>query len=197
MAYKKVKGKNLKVARVVAAVLVIIALIVLLWDCNNFFIKMYYPVKFSETVTKYANEFNVDEFWIFAIIKAESNFNEKAESPKHAMGLMQITSNTGKWGAEKIKLLEYKDEYLFKPDFNVRIGTWYFAKLLKEFGNNTELALAAYNGGSGNVHRWLSQKIISTNSSITSGIPYKETRDYVKKVKKLYLQYRKLYENNN
>jgi soluble lytic murein transglycosylase len=111
-----------------------------------------------------------------------------------ARGLMQITEKTGNWGAEELKLDSYSSEQLFDPETNISIGCWYLSVLFNEF-KNTDLVLAAYNGGSGNVNQWLRDGRLRSSSTGLNGIPYKETEKYVKKVNNSYRIYKRLYEN--
>lgn len=107
---------------------------------------------------------------LHAVITAESNYNARAVSSKGAAGLMQLMPAT----ARRYGVADRSD-----PAENVRGGTRYLKDLLKLFGNDLKLTLAAYNAGENAVARF--------GNRIP---PYRETRDYVKKVMELYDQYR-------
>jgi len=70
---------------------------------------------------------------------------------------------------------------LLEPSFNLRIGIWYLGTLHREFGSPV-MALAAYNGGRGRVRRWLEEGIWDGREHTISSIPYKETRDFIRRV---------------
>ncbi|AVD35707.1 lytic transglycosylase domain-containing protein [Clostridioides difficile] len=151
--------------------------------------KFLYPKKYSEYVEKYSKEFNLDENIVYSVIKAESKFNSSAVSKKEAKGLMQILDITRDWGAEELNL---KNVDIFDPETNIRLGCWYLSKLYKEFGK-LDLVIAAYNGGSGNVKKWLENNEYSKDGENLHDIPFKQTSKYVEKVKNNYEQYNKIY----
>jgi soluble lytic murein transglycosylase-like protein len=104
---------------------------------------------------------------IKAIIKVESNYNAKAVSPKGARGLMQLMPGTAK---------RFGVSDSFDPEQNIIGGVKYLRFLFEEFGeNNLDLVLAGYNAGE--------QAVKKYNNQIP---PYRETKQYVKKVMALY-----------
>jgi soluble lytic murein transglycosylase len=153
-----------------------------------------YPLKYEDLVEKYSKRYDLDPFLVMAVIKVESSFRYNAVSQKNARGLMQITEGTGRWGADKLGMKDYSAEMLFEPEANIHIGCWYLNSLYRQFGD-TDLVLAAYNAGSGNVSKWLSDKDLSSDGRVLDRIPFRETERYIKKVKNSYIIYKKLYEN--
>lgn len=145
--------------------------------------------EYKSYVDKYSEEYNLDKNLVYSIIKTESNFNKDAVSIKKAMGLMQITEGTAKWGAEEIGIGEFNIDLLFDPETNIRIGCWYISRLLNQY-KSLESALAAYNAGSGNVTKWLNDTAYSSDGITLKHIPFKETKNYLFKVK----FFKKLYE---
>lgn len=124
---------------------------------------------FSQEIEAAAQFFIVDKSLIRAIIHAESAYQPEALSPRGAQGLMQLLPITQQ---------ELQVEDAFDPASNIRGGTRYLARLLREFDQNVELAAAAYNAGPGAVHHH-------------GGVPpYPETREYVRRIKILYRRYR-------
>ena len=132
-------------------IVIVISLILILLNLDNI-LKLVYRQDYSEYVEKYAEENEVDPLLIYAIIKAESNFDDDAVSNKGAMGLMQLMDNTAKEVATN-ELMEYtSNETLYNPEKNIQIGVKYYANLKEIFGNDM-IALAAYNAGMGTVNR--------------------------------------------
>lgn len=173
--------------------ILIILVILIVIICNKKILMQIYKTSYNEYVEKYAKENDIDPLLIYAIIKAESNFNPVAVSNKGACGLMQIMDNTAKEVAQN-NVMEYESGVtLYNAEKNIKIGVTYFAGLLKEFGN-INIALAAYNAGSGNVNSWIKNGIIKSDGSDIENIPFKETNIYVRKILRDYKIYKKIYK---
>lgn len=157
-------------------------------------LKTIYPTSYSEYVEKYAKEYGVDPFLIYAIIKAESNFNPNVVSSSNAVGLMQLMDATAEELARKLDIHYVKNVSLYNPELNIRLGTKYFSDLLKEYQGNQLLAMTAYNAGIGNVKKWIDQGIIRKDGSDIENIPFKETNSYVRKILRDYKIYLDLYK---
>ena len=181
--------KHLKIL-IIVLMLVIIILVLILNKSD--IMKWFYVIEYSEYVEEYSEEYEVDKYLIYACIKAESNFNEKAESKKGAKGLMQLMDSTGQEIAKGLNM-EIDDDDLFNPEINICLGTKYISKLFQKY-QNIELALAAYNAGSGNVDSWINKGILKIDGSDIENIPFKETNNYVRKILKDYRIYKQLYE---
>ncbi|NLZ54482.1 MAG: lytic transglycosylase domain-containing protein [Thermoanaerobacteraceae bacterium] len=151
-----------------------------------------YPLKYEQSIISYATEYGIDPYLVASVIRVESNFSPKVVSKRGAIGLMQIMPKTAIWAAEQMEIEDFQVENLQNPDLNIRIGTWYLSSLLNEFDNNTTLALAAYNGGRGNVANWLAQGRLKQQKE--EEIPFPETRNFVMRVKKSYKWYKRLYK---
>ncbi|MBZ9688258.1 lytic transglycosylase domain-containing protein [Clostridium estertheticum] len=178
--------------KTIIKILSLILLVIILINIKSIF-KIFYPMKYEDHIVKYSQRYNVDPLLVAAVIKVESNFNEKAISPRGAYGLMQIMPDTGLWIAKNMKLKDYKEEKLYDNEINIAMGCWYINNLNTEFNGDIELVLAAYNGGRGNVQKWLSDKQYSKDGKKIDNIPFGETDKYVKKVKTNYNIYFKLY----
>ncbi|WP_373898957.1 lytic transglycosylase domain-containing protein [Haloimpatiens sp. FM7315] len=152
-----------------------------------------YPYKYNSYIEMYSDKYKVDPYLVLAIIKAESNFDENAKSHRNAIGLMQLTPETAEWISIKLKMKDFSEDILYKPEINISMGSWYVNDLKKEFKNNLDLMLAAYNAGRGNVGKWLKDSNYSDDGKKLKYIPFKETDKYVKKVKVNYNIYKSLY----
>ena len=156
---------------------------------------MMYPKTYQEVVKVYQEKYEVEENLIFAVIKAESDFNKEAISSHNAIGLMQLMEETAKDVARKNDIPldgEKVREELLEVDKNIQIGTCYLSTLMQKY-KNKEVALAAYNAGIGTVDGWIEKGIIQEDGSDIENIPYKETNNYVRKILRDYKIYENLY----
>lgn len=154
-----------------------------------------FPLDYVDYINRYSKEYDIDPLLVSAIINVESKYNKDAVSPKDAKGLMQIGPTTGKWAGEELNIENYNENMLFIPETNIRIGIWYLSKLKSEFGDNLDLILAAYNAGSGNVQKWRLDSIYSKDGVNLDNIPFKETAEYLVKVKSNLKVYNLVYNN--
>lgn len=150
-----------------------------------------FPMKYSETVERYAAETGLDSDLIYGVIHTESKFQEDAVSPMDAKGLMQINEITGTFISEKLGMADFSDSDLFIPETNIRMGTWYLAYLIEQFGGETE-GLAAYNAGPSRVRSWLADPEYGDGVNLTD-IPFEETVNYILRVRQRQKIYRVLY----
>jgi soluble lytic murein transglycosylase len=178
------------------SIIIIVVLILLLnvIKVQNIILKKIYPISYSEYVYKYSKEYDVDPLLVFAIIKAESNFNPNVVSSSNAIGLMQLMDSTAEELATKLDITFAEKSSLYNPELNIRLGTKYFSNLAKEYDGNIALALTAYNAGIGTVKRWIEQGTIKEDGSDIENIPYKETNNYVRKILRDYKIYEELYD---
>ena len=187
------KIKRIFIIILIFVLVVGIAKIVNTSSIKQLILKKMYPMTYSEYVYKYSEENDIDPLLIFAIIKAESNFNSTVVSSSNAKGLMQLMESTAEEIMEKNLQEEFNKEMLFNPEDNIKIGTAYFAILLERYNGNIPIALTAYNAGIGKVDSWIEDGIIKADGSDVENIPYKETNNYVRKILRDYKIYQHIY----
>ena len=180
---------------IISTVIMILIIAILFVLFKDKLLKILYPKTYSEIISVYAEEYDVEENLIYAVIKAESNFDSNAVSNRDAIGLMQIVEETAIDVAKKNNIdidTENIEEEILDIDNNINIGTKYLSTLLKQYGN-IEVALAAYNAGIGTVNNWIEKQVIQADGSDIENIPYKETNNYVRKILRDYRIYNELY----
>ena len=118
---------------------------------------------YDDLINEHARKNGVREDLVRAVVQVESAFNPYARSPKGALGLMQLMPAT----ARRFGVINP-----YNPADNVRAGVAYLRELLDRYGDDEQLALAAYNAGPGAV-----------DNHGQNVPPYAETRNYVSKVK--------------
>ena len=137
---------------------------------------------------------DVDPYLVFAIIRAESKYQNTAQSSVGARGLMQIMPETGRWIAEQQGIQDFYPESLHDPETNIRLGCWYLSYLNREFNGNTPMVVAAYNAGRGKLKEWVVNGQWDGSPETIDNIPFQETRLYVKNVLKNYEAYQAIYK---
>lgn len=150
-------------------------------------------INYQDQINEYSDKYNVDPLLTASIVKVESDFDNDAQSHQGAKGLMQLLDETAKHSAEVIGEDYYPDK-LNDIDYNLKLGVGYY-NYLYNYYNNKELALAAYNGGVGNVDKWIDQGILDKDKPDISKIPFDETRQYVTKVMANYEVYKTFYKD--
>lgn len=118
--------------------------------------------RIDQLIRANGSRFGVDPYLVFCVIEHESHFRTRAVSPKGAQGLMQLMPGTAaRFGVRNP----------FDPAQNINGGTQYLKELLKMFGGRVDLALASYNAGEGAVLKY--------GGKVP---PYRETREYVRRI---------------
>lgn len=159
-----------------------------------FFVGRYiYKTKYIDIIEKECLKYNINSVEILSIIKAESNFKEDAVSSKNAYGLMQLTLDTANWCAKELGISYIKQEDLLNAETNIKLGVFYYNYLLKRY-DDTNSALAAYNGGMGNVDKWLCDKNYSKDGKTIDTTPFAETTRYITKINNNIKIYKLLYK---
>ncbi|WP_234968857.1 lytic transglycosylase domain-containing protein [Thiomicrospira sp. ALE5] len=152
------------------------------WDAVN----KRFPTPFQKHVTAQAAQHEIDQSFIFSIMRRESAFYPQARSPAGAQGLMQLMPNTARETARKQGLTSFRAQDIFKPEINIQLGSAYFAEMMTQF-DHPVLAIAAYNAGPGRVSHWRTSLHLANIEKINADqwidtLPFTETRRYVRQV---------------
>ena len=192
----KTKDNN-KWIKAIAAMAIIIAVLIsgafLLKKANSVYTENSYPLKYEKEIDAASKKYGVDKALIYGVIKTESNFVPDARSSAGALGLMQLMPDTFEW-----LQTYYKDEHdytfedLADPAINIDYGAELLSILSKRY-ENEETMLCAYNGGLGNVDKWLDNKDYSDDGKTLKVVPFPETDNYRKLVEQNKSIYEQLY----
>lgn len=153
-------------------------------------LELRFPLAHRDRVEAQARQHRLDPAWLFALMRQESAFMSDARSAAGAMGLMQLMPSTARSVARRLKHRLRRNDQLFEPATNIRLGTAYLNTLLQRMAESPILATASYNAGPRRVQHWLPSESIPPDVWIET-IPYRETRRYVQRV----LTYTVIYED--
>ncbi len=152
-----------------------------------------YPLQYKEYILLAAEKYDFEPEFICAVIHTESKFRADAESPAGARGLMQLMPETyGEIAYRKGDDVEL--ENMLVPQISIDYGVSYL-RYLADTCNYGDIytACAAYNAGPGNVNRWLESEEYSYDGITLHSTPYKETTQYMERIRKAQDMYAKLY----
>jgi soluble lytic murein transglycosylase len=136
---------------------------------------------YRELARQAASDNQIDEAWVFGLMRQESRFINVARSNVGAAGLMQIMPATARWIAQRLGIKKFNTSEMQDPARNIQFGSYYLKHVQTSLDGSPVLATAAYNAGPGRAQRWRSSQPMEAAVYIES-IPFTETRDYVKKV---------------
>lgn len=142
---------------------------------------MRYLAPYRDVMKGYVAQLQLDEAWVYGLIRQESRFIADVKSSAGASGLMQLMPATARWVARKVGLTDWQHSKVTQVDTNINLGTWYLKHVLDTLDNHPVLASAAYNAGPGRARAWRADGPMEA-AIYTESIPFNETRDYVKKV---------------
>ena len=155
--------------------------------------RIIYPWGYREVFVREARESGVDPFLTAALARQESAFDPDIRSVANAVGLMQLLPSTAAQVAREVGPRDFREELLEVPDVNVHLGTRHLVDLLRQNQADTTRFLAGYNAGQHRVVRWRDFAEAGDLLTFTERIPFAETRDYVKQVRRNVAIYRMLY----
>ena len=149
-----------------------------------------FPFPYEAQILQNAKQENINSLLSISVMRKESTFNPTISSVVGAVGLMQIVPPTAKWAAKQIGMTNYS---LTNPEDNIKIGTWYLSHNHHRYEDDSLLAVASYNAGTGNVNDWIKRYGIGDRDRFVEQIPFPETKDYVEGVFGNYWNYLRLY----
>lgn len=140
-----------------------------------------YPSPYREVLQAHAEQFALDEAWIYGLIRQESRFVANAKSQAGARGLMQLMPSTARWVARQLGLRNWRWSRVTDVDLNINLGAYYLRHVLDSMDGHTVLASAGYNAGPRRARGWRPETTIE-GAVYAETIPFNETRGYVKRV---------------
>jgi soluble lytic murein transglycosylase len=153
------------------------------------------PLRHEDIIRQQARDKDLDPALIAGVIYAESHFIDGRTSSAGAQGLMQLTPATAHYIAQKSGGTAFKTSDLGTPQVNIAYGAFYLRYLMKRYGDDVPLVLAAYNAGEGNVDKWIAAARAKGQDLDITAIPFGETRSYVTKVLDARKEYRATYRH--
>ena len=151
-----------------------------------------YPKKYDNQIHQVCTQFDIPKATFYALINTESRFNPNAKSSAGAIGLAQVLPSTAEYICIKNNV-DYSKLDLYNPNHNLYIGAMYLRYLFNRFDNHLT-ALCAYNAGETIVRAWLNDSRYSYDQICLYHIPYKETSEYIEKIKSSEKIYREFYK---
>ncbi len=137
---------------------------------------MRYLAPYRDVMKDYAGQQQLDEAWVYGLIRQESRFIANARSSAGASGLMQLMPATARWVARKLGLRKFSGTQTAEIETNINLGTWYMKHVLETLDNHPVLASAGYNAGPGRARAWRGECTMEA-AIYTESIPFNETRD--------------------
>jgi soluble lytic murein transglycosylase len=141
-----------------------------------------YPLPFRDDFDHWSLAARIPLTWAYSIARSESLFMRDARSGAGAVGIMQLLPSTASLVARRLKVPYLGLETLTDPASSIRLGSAYLSEMTTRFEGNRVLATAAYNAGPERVYEWLPRRDPIDTRIWIEGIPYNETRAYVRRV---------------
>lgn len=151
-----------------------------------------YPAPYRDQMQEYVHDNDLDEAWVYGLMRQESHFTAHAKSSVGAAGLMQIMPATARWAARRLGMKGYRKNLIHELDTNLKLGTYYLKTVLSQFDDNPVLASAGYNAGPNRAQQWRGD-IPLEGAIYIETIPFDETRHYVRKVMSNTVYYSRLF----
>ena len=150
-----------------------------------------YPRVHWDIIKPLSEQYHVDPLLVLSVMREESRFDPGARSAAGALGLMQLMPGTAHRFDSMVKVELRNSHDILEVENNIRIGVYYLSHLIKEFGSYA-YAVAAYNAGEDAVRQWIKKGQYGSVDQFIEDIPYRETRNYVKKVLTSFFEYKRV-----
>ena len=151
-----------------------------------------YPAPYREVVHAYAQQLDLDEAWVYGLVRQESRFAADARSNAGAVGLMQLMPTTARAVAKRLGIPGVDRYSVHTVDTNISLGSYHLRELMDALGNHPVLASTAYNAGTSRARDWRADRPLE-GAIYAETIPFSETRDYVRKVMSNTMYYARLF----
>ena len=185
-------------ARRVIALMVLLAVLGGGWalihrTMPSWYARFFYPLHYEHIIKQEAKRYDLDPALVAAVIKQESDWVPDERSQQGAIGLMQLLPSTARFVATQPRRPSPNPDRLDHPDVNIAYGTRYLRYLLDRYAT-VDAALVAYNGGEQNLIEWTRTAAAAGHAfRIPEDVPFTQTRDFVRGVRKSELIYRRAY----
>ncbi len=155
--------------------------------------KISFPRPYLDEVNRFTKKVNLEREIVYAIMREESGYNPQIRSWAGARGLLQLMPSTAKVTASRSGIDKSKANHLLEPKNAIEIGTAYMNELSDQTLGHPAFIIAGYNGGWGNLSRWLKKTKTNQLDLFIEEIPYGQTRNYTKRVLRSYWAYKIIY----
>ncbi len=152
-------------------------------------ISLRFPLNYQDSILASAKQHQLNPALIYAVIRQESGFVQRAQSSAGALGLMQLMPQTAAFIAKETHEKITHHDQLFNPEMNIRLGSFYLKTMRDKAKNHPVAFLAAYNAGFTQVRYWLRTRQTEQVDIWIETLPWAETRNYIKNVIAYYVIY--------
>jgi soluble lytic murein transglycosylase len=153
-----------------------------------------FPAPYRDIMQSFTAPLDLDEAWVYGLIRQESRFVVTARSTAGAGGLMQLMPSTARWVAKRLGLKEHHSTLMDGVDTNLSLGTYYLKQMLDSADDQPIIASAAYNAGMRRAAQWRGRRALE-GAVYAETVPFPETRNYVKNVMSNSTYYARLFRH--
>lgn len=155
-----------------------------------------YPLAYRTLIEKYGPSGKNPSRYLYSIMQKESAYNPHDISTADAIGLLQMIPPTSRRVAKHVGR-PYTDDVLYDPEGNIQFGAWYIGHLLQKFKGQIALGAGSFNAGPKAMARWLDKNGDRPLDEFIELCPYRETREYMKKLLEIYARYVYLWDRED